>query len=128
MTMIEDKIFAEKQVKRMGQLKGYPREREPLRELCFALMAFPTQEKATAYVTDIIGHESTCPLPSSIRIAAYETKQVETASWLEKKKCPDCSGSGYRMVTLMQQAVPGMARALYDFAVPCQHTGETSGG
>jgi hypothetical protein len=121
--MIDDKKFAESQVKRLAQMAGYPREREALRELCFAVMKFDTQEAAAAWIGEWIASENVCPLPKAINLAAYEFNQRNNTSWIEAKKCPYCSGSGFLRSERVMQAFPGMARSQYDFAVPCDHSG-----
>lgn len=121
--MIDDKKFVEKQVNRMSQLPGFPRETEAKRELAFALQVFSTEGHARAFVDDWIAHESVCPLPAAIRKLANEQIDRENLDWVEAKKCPDCSGSGFRMEKRKSRPLPGMQFRDYDCAVPCDHRG-----
>jgi hypothetical protein len=121
--MINDKAFAERQIKRLSQMQRFPKEREAQRELCFALMAFPTQESAEAWISDYLASETETPFPRTIRLAAQDVEQRDNLTWLEKKQCPDCYGSGFRLKRRVMRAVPGMTLSGYDFAVPCNHMG-----
>lgn len=118
--MIESKL-ATAQAKRLSGLPGYPDNREAQTELALALQCFKTDSSARAFVDDWIAHQQFAPLPAAIRRAAYDLAERENQDWLEAKKCPACSGSGYRMEVRMQRALPGMALARYDYAVKCNH-------
>lgn len=118
--MIDNK-FCSDQAKRFAGLINYPAETAAKREIALAIQCFATEGQAEAFVDGWIANESLSPLPAAIRKAAYEAKEAENADWLENKRCPDCSGSGYRLETRVARALPGMAVMHYEFAVLCDH-------
>lgn len=124
--MIENK-FCSNETKRFAGLPGYPDETGARREIALAIQCFTSEQQARKFVDEWLAHEVRCPLPATIRKAAFDSKDRENTSWLESKRCPDCSGSGFRMVTLMKRAQPAMASAPYEFAVKCDHSGDHHG-
>jgi hypothetical protein len=119
--MIEDKELSKKQISRLSGLDQFPREREAILELVFALQNFATQQQAESFITDWLSTAHSCPKPADIRIAARDAKVNENLGWLEKKQCPHCYGSGYRMVIRQQRAMPSMQVMDYEFAEKCNH-------
>jgi hypothetical protein len=121
-----EKEFAVKQIARFSGLINFPDGREAKQELVSALQNFATQELASAFVSDWISSESLSPLPVSIRRGAFEANERENTSWLEKKKCPECYGSGYRLEKRRVRALPQMPEREYEYAVKCVCVGGTA--
>ena len=118
--MIESKEFCKSQVSRLAGLGSFPGGKESIAELVIALQAFDTQEQAEAWVSGYLSTETFCPVPATIRRAAYDTKEHENTAWLEAKRCPDCGGSGFRLVR-RTVTVAGVGTNTYDFATRCNH-------
>jgi hypothetical protein len=114
--------YAKAQVARLSGLDYYPRNPEAFGELVTALKEATDEIQAYAAISEFTQSENQCPKPADIARVLHSLKQrEEKASWLEGKRCPHCSGSGFRMETKMLQALPGMAKARYDYAVKCDH-------
>ncbi len=83
--------IAGKQVKRMAQMKGYPREQEALKELVKALQISVSEDQAKALVSSFIEQatsESQCPLPGDIR-KSVKAMQEESRPDPLCQKCED---------------------------------------
>lgn len=118
-----DKDVAAKQIARLSGLAHFPETREAKLELVYALQCFATQELASAFISDWVGSENLSPFPASIRRAAFEANERNNIDWLERKKCPDCSGSGYRVEKRRARPLPQMAEREYEYAVKCRCSG-----
>jgi hypothetical protein len=114
--------YATSQIQRLSGLDYFPRTTEAVNELVAALKEAADEIQAYAAITEFTQSESQCPKPADIARVLHSLKsRQEKASWLEGKRCPHCSGSGFRMETKIMRAMPGMAPARYDFAVKCDH-------
>ena len=95
--MITIEISA-KQIKRMAQLKNYPREPEARKELVYALQTAATEEQAKAVIAGYVEHatsETTCPFPGDIRRAVKALQEEIRPDPL----CQICGGDGWRSIT-----------------------------
>lgn len=119
--MIEDKDFCKKQITRVEKFAGFPSEREAFQDLVTAIQNFDTREQAQKFMDDWTQNETICPKPADIRRAAYDARERDNTAWLEAKKCPHCSGSGFRMTVRFQRAAPAMPPARYEYSERCDH-------
>jgi hypothetical protein len=116
------KDLAEMEIRRLSGLDFFPRVPDAVNELVNAIMEAEDELQAHKAITEFTQSENQCPKPADIARVLHGLKhREEKAAWLEGKRCPHCSGSGFRMETKIMRAVPGMAPARYDFAVKCNH-------
>ena len=84
--------FAAKQIKRLWQLKNYPRgQDEALKELTKALQTAGSEDQAKAVIAGYVEHatgDTPCPLPGDIR-RAVKAMQEETRPDPLCQKCDD---------------------------------------
>lgn len=100
--MIE-KDLAKKQVMRLGQMLGFPRDNaEALRELVSAVQVANTRAMAEAAITNVLDTATTdirCPMPAEIRRWINERQESEdTAQKRRTRECRVCSGTGVEIV------------------------------
>jgi len=91
--------YAGKQIKRLAQMKYYPRgDKEALQELAEALQSAANEEQAKAVVSEILAtatSDSVCPMPAEIQAAANARKGESRPDPL----CQICGGDGWRTIT-----------------------------
>lgn len=96
--MISAEIAA-KQIKRLAQIKNYPRgEPEALKELTKALQLAVSEDQAKTLIAGYIEQatsETSCPYPGDIRRAIKALQEENRPDPL----CLTCSGSGWRTLT-----------------------------
>jgi len=95
---MDRELFAKKQISRMGQLKGFPKEfPEAVGELIDALMTAPSEEIARDVITSFVEDadaETPCPFPKQIRSAALDLLTAREGEILADPLCPKCGGIG----------------------------------
>lgn len=82
---------ASKQVKRLAQMKGFPREQEALKELVKALQMSASEEQSKAVISGFVEQatsETPCPFPGDIR-NAVKAMQDEIRPDPLCQKCED---------------------------------------
>jgi len=93
--------FAAKQIKRMAQMKNYPRGEdgeEARKELVKALQTAASEDQAKAVIAGYVEHatgDTPCPFPGEIR-KAVKSMQDETRP---DPLCHICGGDGWRSIT-----------------------------
>lgn len=83
--------FAGKQIKRMAQMKGYPREEEALKELVKALQNCASEAQAKSVIAGYVEQatsETPCPWPGDIRRAIKSLQEESRPDPL----CQLCEG------------------------------------
>jgi hypothetical protein len=91
--------FSGKQIKRLAQMKNYPRgEDEALKELAKALQNSHSEDQAKLIIAGYIEHateDTRCPLPGDIRAAIKAAQEDSRPDPL----CQICYGDGWRTIT-----------------------------
>ncbi len=90
--------IAGKQVKRLAQMRGYPREQEALKELVKALQISASEDQARAIISGFIKSatsDTKCPMPAEIEAAISAVRTESRPDPL----CQICGGDGWRTIT-----------------------------
>ena len=95
--------IAKKQISRLSQMRGYPRnsdQEDALRELQLACASAASEETAKAVISSFLeasSADSYCPMPGDIRKALYDAQTAKAS----KPRCPVCDGTGVKVIPML---------------------------
>ena len=93
------KPIIEKQINRLSQLDGFPKQQEAVDELIAVLQTAPSVNAAHNFVTSWLHEEQKAPMPAAIyRYFHPPAQQKPGVSRPGSRGCPDCEGIGWVIV------------------------------